>query len=133
MNRPRLLCMSLVLCGMLVGAARPASAELITFQFDGVVTAVNTDLAGDFAAGDVFSYTLGIETDPMTFNSYHSHWYTFAGSIGDYEFQGVGGGSFAAQPAANTTAQPAAAVAASAWTRASTCVPVQISQESALQ
>ena len=93
MNRPRLLGPTVVCCALLAGPARHASAEPITFQFTGVLSGVPAELTGDFAVGDAFSYTLGLDMASL-FNNTYSPWLDFAGTIGDWEFQGVGGGTF---------------------------------------
>ena len=93
MNRPRLLGATLVCCVLVAGSARRASAEPITFQIDGVLSVVPAELAGDFAVGDAFSYALGLDMASL-FNNSYTPWLDFAGSIGGWEFQGVGGGTF---------------------------------------
>jgi hypothetical protein len=76
-----------VVCGLLL--ASTASAEPVTFQFTGVLPGVTSTLGGDLEAGDQFSYTLGLDITDR-----YSRWLDFEGSIGDWAFQGVGGGSF---------------------------------------
>lgn len=93
MRRPRLFGASLVCCVLLVGSAKPASAELITFQFDGVLAGVPAELAGDFGVGDAFSYTLGIDMASL-FNGSYTPWQTFDGHVGSWDFHLNGGGTF---------------------------------------
>jgi hypothetical protein len=97
MNRLRLFGPTLVCGVLLAGSARHASADPITFQFDGVLTGVPAELTGDFAVGDAFSYTLGLDMASL-FNGSYSPWLDFAGSVGGWDFQGTGGGTFYSTP-----------------------------------
>ncbi len=89
----RVFCAAAV-CSVLSLTPAPARADLVTFQFDGVLTSVPLELAGDFAIGDAFSYTLGLDTTTMFGSEYVSSWRDFGGTVGDYAFSGIGGGRF---------------------------------------